>query len=409
MKLWLKILIGAALGAALAAAVPAGNSAAQEALAFCASLAARIGRVTALPLVFTGALSAVAALRENRAALKTAARAAAVAAASSVFLALFGAVISLAVPLPRIPIELQTADTAPSLNLKEAVTALVPYSPAAALADGAYLLPAFVLACFIGAACGADKIKAKPVTAFFDALHGVFLQCAALIMRILPVCVIPLAALWAQSLSAAARTDALRALVIALGAASAAVIFGLYPLIFAIVFRTRRPYRALFGGLAAVLGALVSGDANFTLPLLIRLGGDNLGVRRQVNAFAFPLFSIFARGGAALALTVSFSVLLRSYTPLEASLFGVLKAAALALGLSFLLGPFPAGGAFTALGVMCAVYGKGYEAVYLLLRPASAILCAWAAALDAATALFGVYGVALAAQAAEHRDERGFV
>jgi hypothetical protein len=55
------------------------------------------------------------------------------------------------------------------------------------------------------------------------------------------------------------------------------------------------------------------------------------------------------------------------------------------------------------------MYGRGFEAVYLLLKPAAAIICAYAAAVDAATAMFGSYFVSFKLKLTEHRDLQHFI
>ena len=67
----------------------------------------------------------------------------------------------------------------------------------------------------------------------------------------------------------------------------------------------------------------------------------------------------------------------------------------MSLLLSFVLVDHPVGGPFFAITLMCMMYGPSFEAGYLLIKDAAPIICAFAAAIDTMTALFGSYIVAV--------------
>ena len=77
--------------------------------------------------------------------------------------------------------------------------------------------------------------------------------------------------------------------------------------------------------------------------------------------------------------------------------------------LSFLLGGFPAGGAFVSLTVLCTLYSRSFETGFLLLKPAAPIICSFAAAFDALTAMFGSYIVAVKTKCIEHHGIKHFI
>jgi hypothetical protein len=81
----------------------------------------------------------------------------------------------------------------------------------------------------------------------------------------------------------------------------------------------------------------------------------------------------------------------------------ILWIAGSAFALSFLLPGLPSGGAFNLLTVKCTQYGRGFEVGYLLLKPAALIICSFATAIDAATAVFGTCIVALNLKMTEHK------
>ncbi|MBQ6565696.1 MAG: dicarboxylate/amino acid:cation symporter, partial [Treponema sp.] len=185
--------------------------------------------------------------------------------------------------------------------------------------------------------------------------------------------------------------------------------FVIYPLIIRLLCGERHPFRVIYASAAPIMAAFISGESNMTLPLLIRHGNESLGIRHRVNGVTFPLFSIFARGGAALVTSVYFIVILKSYSMLEIKMAPVIWIGFWSFLLSFLLGEHPSGGTFLLLTVLCIKYGGGYEAGYLLLRDAAPVLGCFAAAFDALTAMAGSYIVAARTDSIERQELKKFI
>ena len=408
MKIWLKYLIGAALGIGLSFALGE-NPALASAVSFCGVIAVRAGRYMVFPLVLAGGVSAVFVLRDSRQFFKSTLTVFAAVIASTALLTVFGMISVLLVKLPRIPISVEKITNAPSLSAGAAIETLFPYSAFDTLTGGSYLLPVFIFACFIGAACVSDKAKSKPVIALCDSLSNIFYYITSFIMDILPIGMIAIAFTQARDFTSVLSLGILTPLVIMLTADFLIIVCIVYPLIFFFICKGHHPLRLLYASLAPMLAAFFSGDTNYTLPFHIRHGKESLGIRRRINGFAFPLFSIFARGGSAMVVAVSFIVILRSYSPLAISAEDILWIMCVSFALSFLLCAHSAGGAYIALAVLCSMYGRGFETVYLLLKPAAGIICAYAAAVDAATVMFGSYLVSFKLKMTEHRDLRHFI
>lgn len=81
----------------------------------------------------------------------------------------------------------------------------------------------------------------------------------------------------------------------------------------------------------------------------------------------------------------------------------------LSFALSFLLGGLPTGGAFILLTILCDKYARGFETSFLLLQPASMIMCSFAAMFDTATAMFGSYIVSVKTKTIEHHTIQHFI
>lgn len=102
-------------------------------------------------------------------------------------------------------------------------------------------------------------------------------------------------------------------------------------------------------------------------------------------------------------------MILRSYSSLGYSAFDILWIFVAAFAISLVLSSLPSGGTFIALTILCTMYGRGFEAGYLLLRPAAPVFCSFAAAFDAVSAVFGTYIVAVKTKQFEHVEVKHFI
>ncbi|MDR3312027.1 MAG: cation:dicarboxylase symporter family transporter, partial [Spirochaetaceae bacterium] len=309
--------------------------------------------------------------------------------ASTVLLTALGLVSILVVSPPRIPITVEKVADAASLGAGTLLEALFPLSGFGALLNGAFLLPVFFLAFLIGWACAVDKQNTKPLIFLTTACTRIFTFLTNFIQDFLTVGMVADAMHWAITFRGVMAPGIFNRLFLVLAADLVLVAFGIYPLIAWQLCGRRNPYRILYGSIAPAIAAFFSGDTNFVLALNIRHTKELAGSRTPVVGVSAALFSIFARGGSSLTAAVSFVVILNSYSSLGISPANLLWIACMSLGLSFLLPASPSGGAFILLTVLCSRYGQGFEAGYLLLKGAAVIICSFACAIDALTAVFG--------------------
>ncbi|MBQ9495579.1 MAG: dicarboxylate/amino acid:cation symporter [Treponema sp.] len=408
MKLWIKYLIGALLGAALSFTISANSPAANSALAFITDIIIRFGRYIIIPLLFFSAMAAVNKLRETKLILKTGTWIVAITVASTFLLTLIGLISILLIQLPRIPITASRAAETVTLNAAEFVRALFPSSAFETLINGTFLLPAFLFACFSGGACTADQTAFKPIITLVDSLSKLCYNIVTLFTEILSIGMIAIMCSWTIQFRSIIFGGTFMPLILMLLVIFIVIAFGIYPAIIRYMCNDPHPYRVLYASLAAVIAAFISGDTNFVLPMNIRIGNESLGIKRRINGVTFPFFSIFARGGASLIVTLSFVVIWRSYVqaiPAE----NIPWIFFMSFALSFLLGGFPSGGPFAALTILCTMYGRGFETGYLLLKPVAPILCSFAAAFDVLTAMFGSYMIAVKTKMIEHHSTQHFI
>jgi Na+/H+-dicarboxylate symporter len=409
MKLWIKYLIGIVLGVLCAIVFPLDSAGASAVLSFITDMIIRFGRYIVIPLMFFTALIAVYKLRDIKILLKTGAWTTGIIIASSFLLTLIGLLSILIIRLPRIPITGEKEATSFSLNPGDIVRALFPYSAFSTLENGSLLFASFLFASFIGGACTGDKIAFKPIITLSDSLSKLCYNIATLFTEILSIGMIAIMCKWAVQFRTVIAGGVFVPFILLLTADFLIVAFVVYPLIIYYVCNDPHPYRVLYASICSVLVAFFSGDTNLTLPLNIRHGKESLGIRRRINGVTYPLFSVFARGGAGLVTTAGFIMIWRSYSSLNIPFTDVLWLLFTSFGLSLLLGGFPSGGAFIALTALCIKYSCGFESGFQLLKPAAPIICSFAAAFDALTAMFGSYLVAVKTKMIEHHSIPHFI
>ncbi len=394
MKLWLKYLIGAALGLAAALILPFDSLQGAAALSFITEIIVRIGRYSLLPLLFFSGIMAVFRMREDGLLLRASLWTFGVIALSSLLLSALGFLSIVIVRLPRIPITTERAAELSSLDLKEFCKMIFPYSAFESLTQGSFLFPAFAFALIIGAGCCMQHSNIKPVLSLADALSELFYNVSTIFTELFSAGIVFVMCSWAIQFRDVLKSGVFTPLIIMLAVDFLILIGIIYPLIVVSVCRNGKPLKVLRASIAPFLVAFLSGDTNLALPVEIRLGKETLGIRQRVNGFAFPLFSIFARGGTALVSIISFVVIWRSYSTLNIEFFDLLAISLTAFLLSFVLGNLPVGGTFVSLTILCSIFGRGMETGYLLLKPAAVLIGSFSALFDAATVMFGCYIVA---------------
>ena len=409
MKVWLKYLIGIAVGIAAVFIIPFNTSQSREVLDFIVELVIRFGRYTLIPVLFFSIICACFTLHDNKMTLKTGAWTATTVIASSIILTVLGLLSALFVKLPRIPIAIEKAVEEPSLDLKILLTKIFPYSGFDTLHEATYLLPCFIFAGFIGGAAATDKVKSKSCMQFFESLRSVMYTVMTFFTDLLAVGMIAIMTKWTLEFIATMQLKVYTPLIIMLASDLILASLVIYPLILRFLCHDPHPYKVLYASITPFMVAFLSGDTNLTIQVAMRHGKESLGIKNRVNAVTYPLFAIFAKGGTALVQTVCFILILRSYSTLDITLIDSLWIAVTSFILSFVLGEIPSQGTFISLTIMCMMYGKGFEAGYLLLKNIAPIICSFAAGFDAITAMVGSYIVGVKTSSVEHQEIKNFI
>lgn len=410
MKVWLKYLIGIALGVVSYLILHLNTVQSQETLNFIVEMIIRIGRYSLVPMLFFSIATACCKLREERLIFKTGMWTLVIILGSTLLLTIIGLISGLLIKLPRIPItNARTTDT-PVIEYKPLLRALFPYNGFTTLLEGSYLLPVFVFAGLIGSACANDKHSViKSTTSWFDSMSLIMYKVSVFFTELLSVGLIALTAKWTLDFITLRKASNFMPLFTLLAVDLLLVAGLIYPFMLWIICRERHPFKVLYASIAPVLVAFISGDTNLTLPVSTRHSRESLGIKRKINAAALPLFSIFARGGAALVQCIAFILILRSYAPTAIEMKTIIWIGTMSFIFSFGLSAFPSGGAFIAIAVMCKIFGPAYEAGYLLIKDIAPIICAFAAAFDAVTAMFGTYMIGMKTKTIKPVDVRHYI
>ena len=409
MKVWIKYLIGVALGVLAAFILPIENAAFARAIAFLTELFIRVGRYVVVPLLFNSAIVAVCKLRTSKLLLKTTGLTFLIIVASSLILTLVGLASILLVKLPRIPITVDVATDAFHLDVKGMILSMFPYSGFEALREGSFLLVCLVFAFIIGWESASEETAFKPVFALADSLSNLFYNIANFFTEIMSILCIAIVCYWTIDFRNVIEPGIYTPMVIMFLVDFVIIAGIIYPVILHFVCHDPHPYKVLYASIAPLILSFFGGDSNLVIPLANRHLRDSLGIRRRCRGFTYPMFSIFARGGSALVATISFILIWRSYSSLRIPVADIMWIFSLSFGLSFLLGGIPSGGAFVLLTILCSKYARGFETSFLLLKPASMVICSFAALFDTLTAMVGSYIVAVKTKNIEHHSITHFI
>lgn len=408
MKIWIKYLIGILLGGCFAFFAPADGEFFNSAIKFLTDISVQFGRYSLYPVLFFGFTVSIFKLRESRSLLKLAITVSLFIVLSSFFMSFFGLISVLIGNPSRIPIFVEETAKIERLGIIDSFLTLFPSSAFEAFINGLYILPVCIFAGFAGAGCAVDKNISKPALTLFDSLSRIAYAVTAFFVDMLSIGLIAISANWIIQFKGMLATKFFAGFIMLLFIDFVIIALVIYPVLLKIICRDVNPYKILYASIAPVCAAFFSGDTNLTLPVLLRHSNESLGVRRRISSVSLPVFSIFGRAGSAMVVTISFIVILKSYSSLglvTGDMFWLVCMSAL---FSFFLGRFPIGGTYISLVAICSLY-KGFESGFLILQPAAFFIGSIAAAIDSLTAITGTYIVGHIFEMTNPRDLRFFI
>lgn len=409
MKIWIKYLLGTVLGVIIALFIPMHTEGASSALAFFTELAIRMGRFFLIPILFFGTTLAVTNLRIHGKLIKTGFLTALSGIVVTVIIVVIGTISALIIDLPRIPIVGEKTLEVVTLGIADNILMLFPYNGIEGIFNGMYLLPVVVLAGFIGAGFASDPIRSKQAYTLFDSLNRVSYLIIHFFIEILSIGFIAISCTWFVQFFDVIKAGSYTGLIILLAVDTVIIVCLVLPLLLKLFSRKTNPFKVLYACIAPMLTGLFSGDANLSLAVTTRHTKESLGIKRNSAGLTLPLLSVFVRSGSGLIISVSLIAILKSYSSLEIAFLDVLWITGSSIITSFLLGGIPVGGAFIAITALCALFGRGFEAGYLLLKPISFILCTFGTIIDVAAQIFCSYYVGKKTKMAEEKYCKSYI
>ena len=402
MKIWLKLLIGSILGILLGAFLPLNGGKTPELIQQVSETIIRIGKYPLFPLIFFSLATGIFKLKENKKTLRVYFRTIVYIILFSAILTVIGALTVLLLSPSRIPIIIEKGSPLMIKSFPLYIESLFPLNSFEIFSShGNFFLPLFAGALIIGLNLNFDKQITMPSIELFDSLSRIFYRINDLIVEIMGIGMIALGAWFTMQIRQTPSLELFRQLLLVLSADFVLVAFGLFPLL--LYFLTpgkSNPYIWLYGAAAPAVTAFLSGDNFFSLPYLIKTGHDNLGIPRRVGSTTFPLFALFGKAGTGLVTSVSFVVILKSYSSLGITFNGILWVIGISFLLSFLTGNYPALGFLVSISYMCSLYGQGLEEGYLILTPVIPVLVSFSVVFNTLTSAIASLLIA------EHEDMR---
>lgn len=410
MKIWIKYLVGICLGIGIAFAFPEDSNLASHIVTFLHDISIRFGKYSLFPFLFFTVVLGTYKLKESGQLFKTFLRTVFLICVFSLLMSMLGLLSVVVLGSPRVPIFQEEGALNVPLNITEAFLSMLPHNAFLSFTESVFILPIFIFAALIGSSCTVDKLNSRSLIALFDSLSRLFYSLMAFFVDMFSIALIAVSAYWMIEFKTLLIGKTFLRFAILLFIDFLLVLFLFYPVVIKISCRNENPYKVMYASIAPLIASFFSNDANVTLNILFRHLNESLGVRRRITSFVLPIFSMFGRAGSALVITVSFLVVMTSYSSLGMqSLLDMTYLVLLASLLSMCLSHTSKEGVYIAVSVICTVYGSGFESGFLIIYPAIFFISSIATVLDAITACVGTYIVAYRCNMANVREVRFFI
>ena len=385
MKIWIKLLVGSILGVIGGIFIPV------QAQGFFDSLAGLfvgVGRYVLFPLIFFSLGIGTSELRQEKRLVRVYLSGLKYLALSAALLIVIGTLSVLVFPPERIPITVETQKAFAPVSLMRGLAAIFPKNLFSVLGgSGDFLLPLMVLAFLLGVNLDFDRQLTRPIVQIFDSLSRVFYHLNSLVVELFGIAMIAVSAAWMSHLTHADLAMYKQILII-LAVDVVIVAFGVFPGCLYLLGIRENPYRWLYASIGPAIAGFFSGDHYLSLGILTKHGKESLGVPRMVGSAVYPLFAVLGRAGTAMVSSVSFILILRSYSSLEITFFQTLWVMGVSFLVSFLLGAVPGNGAFFSIFMLCSIYAKGLQEGYLILKAVGPLLVSFGAFVDVLSSAF---------------------
>jgi aerobic C4-dicarboxylate transport protein len=388
MKLGARTLTAMAAGILLAMMFPVENTVIKRFVEGGAQISLQIGRYLVFPFLFFNMAVAVGRLKRTARFGKALLYTAAAIAGINLIMAVLGSVIALLTPLSRIPIAFEHEVQLPFTFSLELLKAIFPDN-AFTLFLSASFFPLAVLALILGINMAFDREISEPTFNLFDSLGRIFYRIAGYYTA---YSFIPVFFFTASTLYGFRSQQEMGTYfeVFILSFAGALVIaFALYSFLYWLLMQEKgSALRWMRGAFPYPVFAFWSPDFLLSSMQYSSLAHQNQGIRRDIGAFAIPLFTLFGRSGTVFINAVAVIVILKSYNSLDITFIQVLQTIFYTFITSFLTASYSSDTLQTALSISCLLYGHNISSGSMVLEPIMPMLAHIASMLDAFTLLF---------------------
>lgn len=395
MKIWLKYLLGIIIGIVVGIFIPPENMILRDVLKFLNELIINIGRYTVFPIVFFSIGYGTFKLKQENRISSIYLKTGAYIIASSTLLVIIATGIVLLFSPDRIPIIIENQTSYSFPGYKNILTSIFPMNLFQVFSDNInFLLPVSFLGFLLGFNFSFDKVMTRPAYQLFDAMSRIFYHIGSFIVEILGFGMIILAANFTVQIIHTPQLILFNQLIILLTINTTLILFGIYPALIYFLGGNQNPYKIIYAILGPSLAAAASGNSYFTLTSLIFHVKENLGVPRKIASTTLPLFTLFGKAGTAAATSITFFLILKSYSSLSIGPMGILWIMVFSILSSFLAGTVPGIGTLVSLAALCKLYGKGIEEGFLIIGSIAPILISFSVLIDTVTAGVSSYLIA---------------
>ena len=390
MKLWIKYIFATIVGILLGSYAFPVSETAYGNLQFAARIVLNVGQYALFPLVFFSMAYAAFQLRMDRRVLSVIGKSLLYVFSTGVLLVGLGTIAVFLLNPERIPIIIETETVYSLPGFREMITNILPNNLFQIfIHSGSFLFPLVLFSLFLGLNFSFDKFLSKPAVQLFDSLSRIFYHIGKFVNEILGIGIIILAALFVVHIRLRGELELYSQLILLLGLLAVFIILGIYPLILYFLTGRQNPYKYLYALIAPGVAAFLSGNSYFSLIPLTSHVKENLGVPRKVGAVTIPLFTVLSKAGTAMVTSITFIVILKSYSSLGIGIGEVAWIMVLSFGLSLLTSSVPGLGVAAALTALCTAYGRGIENGFLIIYPVLPILSSFAVFIDVITSALG--------------------
>ncbi len=390
MKVWLKLLIGIILGILLGSLLPL-HSQSHRVFEYLAGLCIHIGRFMIFPLVFFSVLMGTYELKRDRKLFSVYWKIFVFLVVTTVILVFIGIITVLIFSPERIPIITEEEKALKLYTAQDLFLHIFPTNMFKIFVEpGNFMLPLVVLGFFLGLNLDFDKQTTRPAVQVLDSVSRIFYHANSLIVELFGIALIIIMTarvMYIRSIN----LDIFKQLIIIVGFDLIFVIFGIFPGVLHILGDRVNPYRWLYATTASALTAVATGDGFVSLGMLIKHGKESMRLKREVSHAVYSIFIMFGKAGTAMVTSISFILILRSYSSLELTFLQILWVGVFSIVTSFFLFSVPGMGVYVSLSLLSGYYGRGIENGYLILKPVVPLLVSAGVLVDVVSASLVAY------------------